>query len=454
VAEQRLVVTFDAAISAADARRVLDNAGVRIVENPDLVSTDWLVEGSEEAVARLAESDAIVRVIVASSELAQAVPVQGCPGAQVNEAQIAEYRAAVGTGWDGAGTGPAELTWSAERIHPSLDSAWVKDTFARALAAWSKHARLTFQYTSQTGAARSLDFVVLPAEHGDGFPFDGKGRTLAHAFFPAGTTPEPLAGDVHFDADETWTEGGSPDLYSAALHEIGHALGLSHSDQPGAVMYPYYRRLVELQPDDIAALRTLYGTEEALTMNVAPFPGATSGSAVELAGTVTGGSGDVSVTWSSGLTGGTADGGRAWRAAAVPLSTGDNVIALTARDASGATVSRSVTIRRGDGLTPSATPQAPSSGSADASRPSLAITSPAAASYATSASQLRISGTARDNVAVREITWQCGSFSGTASGTTSWNFTLPLLVGENNLIVRVRDEAGNVSWRTRTITRR
>ena len=56
---------------------------------------------------------------------------------------------------------------------------------------------------------------------------------------------------------------GRFDLFSAALHEFGHCLGLEHSHaHPTPVMYPTLpagtaRR--RLAPDDIAGERAIYG---------------------------------------------------------------------------------------------------------------------------------------------------------------------------------------------------
>ena len=55
------------------------------------------------------------------------------------------------------------------------------------------------------------DIVILFAQgaHGDGGAFDGRGRTLAHAFFPPRNSRSvfyDISGDAHFDDDESFTE--------------------------------------------------------------------------------------------------------------------------------------------------------------------------------------------------------------------------------------------------------
>jgi len=69
--------------------------------------------------------------------------------------------------------------------------------------------------------------------------------------------PRPL----HFSQNESWDiggEAGSFDVLSVALHELGHILGLQHSNQPGAVMYRNFLQTHDdLTDDDTGALRSL-----------------------------------------------------------------------------------------------------------------------------------------------------------------------------------------------------
>lgn len=78
-----------------------------------------------------------------------------------------------------------------------------------AFKAWSNVAPLNFRrVTSDSGvAAASGDIRVSFSRllHDDGYPFDGRGGTLAHAFFPG---RDEVAGDTHFDDHEIWSYEG------------------------------------------------------------------------------------------------------------------------------------------------------------------------------------------------------------------------------------------------------
>ncbi|XP_077513103.1 interstitial collagenase-like [Amblyomma americanum] len=154
-----------------------------------------------------------------------------------------------------------ELSYRISKYPQSwTDRVAVDREIARAFKMWSDVSPLTFTH-KETGPV-DIDIQFVRGEHGDWEPFDGPGGLLAHGLYPR------YGGDAHFDDEEKWTidEYNGVNLFQMAAHEFGHSLGLSHSDVPRSVMWPFYMGFVpgfHVHRDDIKGIQALYGKVQA-----------------------------------------------------------------------------------------------------------------------------------------------------------------------------------------------
>lgn len=179
---------------------------------------------------------------------------------------------------------PAVTKWSKRNLswrvrtfpkESSLGHDTVRALMYYALKVWSDITPLNFHEVAGNNADIQIDFSR--ADHNDGYPFDGPGGTVAHAFFPG---EHHSSGDTHFDDEESWTFRSSDvhgmDLFAVAVHEFGHAIGLTHISDMESIMRPYYQGPVgdplkyNLPYDDKVRIWQLYGVRESVSPTANP----------------------------------------------------------------------------------------------------------------------------------------------------------------------------------------
>lgn len=143
----------------------------------------------------------------------------------------------------------------------------IRSLIALAFDDWAQETNLDFYEVSNN---KSADIVITfegrYKEYYNTFLCVMSNDALAHAFPPG---KHRVSGDIHVSEFIIWdyetltgqtSDWGLKSFFTTILHEIGHSLGLGHSKDENALMYPYEspfnNRITE---DDSKAIQILYG---------------------------------------------------------------------------------------------------------------------------------------------------------------------------------------------------
>ena len=142
-----------------------------------------------------------------------------------------------------------DVTFSHRLVLGAMSAEEIQRAAETALSQWNAVSglRLTFQQVISTANIWA-----------EARPIDQAGGTLAWSYLPeCGSGPETRI-QQRFDTREPWT---LPFLIAVMTHELGHALGLDHTNVPSNLMNPFYdERITRPQATwDIPQIQLRYG---------------------------------------------------------------------------------------------------------------------------------------------------------------------------------------------------
>ena len=161
---------------------------------------------------------------------------------------------------DGAHVGHEMSSLKSKFDQVTTTAEW-KQALARAFQKWSVHADINIGNVLDNGAASG---VYGPTRGDERFGdiritgFDYGRDTSAEAVSESSRSVGTWAGDVFFNTAVDWKDAKA--IEAAALHEVGHVLGLGHSDDPASPMHIHGPSgALELTAQDILNLQAIHG---------------------------------------------------------------------------------------------------------------------------------------------------------------------------------------------------
>jgi len=162
-------------------------------------------------------------------------------------------------------------------LNPLGQTSW-QNAFIKAAQTWAQVANINFTFVSDNGTPEGGgNYQQGDPNMGDirisGYNFNNP-SVLAETYLPPPANSFSVAGDISFNTGVAWKLGnpGGYDVYTVAVHELGHALGLDESLNSYADMYANYEgKVLGLYSDDVNGVQAIYGPRPADYVN-SSFP--------------------------------------------------------------------------------------------------------------------------------------------------------------------------------------
>lgn len=147
--------------------------------------------------------------------------------------------------------------------HPkNLSFLEFKEAIQEATNSWNKSGKPYFienKYNKKNNLYIEVDTIWRYDIDKIKYP-DGINNTLAFAYLPCNN----ITTKMRFDVFENWNKQFVKNI---ALHELGHILGIDHSEKIESVMYKYYQYKSDLEIDDLEAKCALYNCDTLIKIS-------------------------------------------------------------------------------------------------------------------------------------------------------------------------------------------